>query len=88
MTAEYKWERNTQEGSWEPEGHTWTFKCSFKRVEKWFPRAAAAAAAAAAKSIQLCPTLCNPIDGSSPGSSSGRVNRERLVKGSKSSIIR
>ena len=27
------------------------------------------AAAAAAKSLQLCPTLCDPIDGSSPGSS-------------------
>ena len=26
------------------------------------------AAAAAAKSLQLCPTLCDPIDGSSPGS--------------------
>ena len=25
-------------------------------------------AVAAAKSLQLCPTLCNPIDGSSPGS--------------------
>ena len=25
------------------------------------------AAAAAAKSLQLCPTLCNPIDGSPPG---------------------
>jgi len=24
-------------------------------------------AAAAAKSLQLCPTLCNPIDGSPPG---------------------
>jgi len=29
---------------------------------------ATAAAAAAAKSLQLCPTLCNPIDGSSPSS--------------------
>ena len=28
----------------------------------------AAAAAAAAKSLQSCPTLCNPIDGSPPGS--------------------
>ena len=28
----------------------------------------AAAAAAAAKSLQLCPTLCDPIDGSPPGS--------------------
>ena len=27
-----------------------------------------AAAAAAAKSPQSCPTLCNPIDGSPPGS--------------------
>ena len=26
-----------------------------------------ASAAAAAKSLQLCPTLCNPIDGSPPG---------------------
>ena len=25
------------------------------------------AAAAAAKSLQSCPTLCNPIDGSPPG---------------------
>ena len=28
-----------------------------------------AAAATAAKSLHLCPTLCNPIDGSPPGSS-------------------
>ena len=28
----------------------------------------AMAAAAAAKSLQLCPTLCDPIDGSPPGS--------------------
>ena len=31
------------------------------------PAAAAAAAAAAAKSLQSCPTLCDPIDGSPPG---------------------
>ena len=31
-------------------------------------RAAAAAAATAAKSLHLCPTLCNPIDGSPLGS--------------------
>ena len=28
----------------------------------------AAAAAAVAKSLQSCPTLCDPIDGSAPGS--------------------
>ena len=31
-------------------------------------KSAAAAAAAAAKSLQLCPTLCDPVDGSPPGS--------------------
>ena len=31
------------------------------------PLHAAAAAAAAAKSLQLCPTLCDPIDSSPPG---------------------
>ena len=30
--------------------------------------AAAAAAAAAAKALQSCPTLCDPTDGSPPGS--------------------
>ena len=29
---------------------------------------ATAAAAAAAKSLQSCPTLCDPVDGSPPGS--------------------
>ena len=32
------------------------------------PRHQAAAAAAAAKSQQSCPTPCNPMDGSPPGS--------------------
>ena len=30
-------------------------------------------AAAAAKSLQLCPTLCDPIDGSPPGSAIPRI---------------
>ena len=40
------------------------------RIDNVFlqPAAAAAAAAAAAKSLQLCPTLCDSIDSSSPGS--------------------
>ena len=36
--------------------------------ESWTVKKAAAAAAAAAKSLQSCPTLCDPIDGSPPGS--------------------
>ena len=38
---------------------------------KWWPVGGSLkynAAAAAAKSLQSCPTLCDPIDGSAPGS--------------------
>ena len=38
------------------------------RVLTFWVTAAAAAAAAAAKSLQSCPTLCDPRDGSPPGS--------------------
>ena len=40
----------------------------------------AAAAAAAAKSLQSCPTLCNPIDGSPPGSSVHGILRARVLE--------
>ena len=42
----------------------------YKTVQRTWPRILliALAAAAAAKSLQSCPTLCNPIDGSPPGS--------------------
>ena len=36
--------------------------------------------AAAAKSHQSCPTLCNPIDGSPPGSSVPGILQARLLK--------
>ena len=36
-------------------------------------------AAAAAKSLQLCPTLCNPIDGSPPGSSVPGILQARVL---------
>ena len=41
----------------------------------------AAAAAAAAKSLQLCPTLCDPIDGSPPGSPSQGFSRQEHWSG-------
>ena len=41
---------------------------------------AAAAAAAAAKSLQLCPTLCDPIDGSPPGSSVSGILQARILE--------
>ena len=39
-----------------------------------------AAAAAAAKSLQLCPTLCNPIDGSPPGSPVPEILKARTLE--------
>ena len=38
------------------------------------------AAVAAAKLLQLCPTLCNPIDGSPPSSSVHRILQERMLE--------
>ena len=42
--------------------------------------AAAAAAAAAAKSLQSCPTLCDPIDGSPPGFPSLGFSKARTLE--------
>ena len=38
------------------------------------------AAAAAAKSCQLCPTLCDPIDSSPPGSSVPGILQARILE--------
>ena len=40
----------------------------------------AAAAAAAAQSLQSCPTLCNPIDGSPPGSPVPGILQARVLE--------
>ena len=40
-----------------------------------------AAAAAAAKSLQSCPTLCDPIDGSPPGSPVPGISRQEHWSG-------
>ena len=39
-----------------------------------------AAAAAAAKSLQSCPTLCDPIDGSPPGSQVPGILQARTLE--------
>ena len=36
--------------------------------------------AAAAKSLQLCPTLCNPVDGSPPGSAVPGILQARTLE--------
>ena len=45
------------------------------------------AAAAAAKSLQSCPTLCDPIDGSPPGSSVPGVLQARTLEWVKSWLV-
>ena len=50
---------------WGDGAHIDTMQLQFNFIKY---KTAAAAAAAAAKSLQSCPTLCDPIDGSSPGS--------------------
>ena len=40
----------------------------------------AAGAAAAAKSLQSCPTLCDPVDGSPPGSSVHGIFQARVLE--------
>ena len=41
---------------------------------------AASAAAAAAKSLQSCPTLCDPLDGSPPGSTFHGILQARTLE--------
>ena len=48
--------------------------------EKSFLYGYVAAAAAAAKSLQSCPTLCDPIDGSSPGSPVPGILQARILE--------
>ena len=51
-------------------------------VETWFWNIFwhVSAAAAAAKSLQLCPTLCDPIDGSPPGSTIPGILQARTLE--------
>ena len=44
------------------------------------PTLFAPAAAAAAKSLQLCPTPCDPIDGTPPGSPPGILQARTLER--------
>ena len=44
------------------------------------PNDTVTAAAAAAKSLQSCPTLCNPVDGSPPGSTIPGILQARTLE--------
>ena len=57
-------------------------KGSFKITVREFPGGlvVAAAAAAVAKSLQSCPNLCDPIDGSPPGSAVPGILQARTLE--------
>ena len=59
------------------------FKLVLEKAEEpeiKLPTSAAAAAAAAAKSLQSCPTLCDPVDGSLPGSPVPGILQARILE--------
>ena len=56
-----------------------TYRCERYIIKK--------TAAAAAKSLQSCPTLCNPIDGSPPGTPSLGISRQEHWSESKELIF-
>ena len=70
-----RWGR-TDKGRWSGE----VTKQSLMSDRTSGPEEAAAAAAAAAKSLQSCPTLCDPIDSSPPGSSIPGILQARTLE--------
>ena len=52
----------------------------FRRTQEAYYLLHCFPAAAAAKSLQSCPTLCNPIDGSPPGSSVPGILQARTLE--------
>ena len=51
-----------------------------KLASTWMTGNCTSAAATAAKSLQLCPTLCDPTDGSPPGSPVPRILQARTLE--------
>ena len=64
----------TEENGKSPKG------CKELDITEWLSTHTQAAAAAAAKSLQSCPTLCDPIDGSPPGSPVPGILRTRTLE--------
>ena len=57
-----------------------TADVKLKTLTPWKDHYDQPAAAAAAKSLQSCPTLCNPIDGSPPGSPDPGILQARTLE--------
>ena len=56
------------------------YLCSENHPHRGFTEVRAAAAAAAAKSLQSCPTLCDPTDSSPPGSPVPGILQARILE--------
>ena len=64
--------------SWQIDGKKWE---QWQTLFSWAPKSLwIVTAAAAAKSLQSCPTLCDPIDGSPPGSSVPGILQARTLE--------
>ena len=61
------------------EARSWCWNVSLENSCKWM-FSDISTAAAAAKSLQSCPTLCDPIDGSPPGSSIPGILQARILE--------
>ena len=69
-----------EEGRWRRQPCTQSFVGLFSTVAPVSQEESSAAAAAAAKLLQSCSTLCNPIDGSPPGSSVPGILQARTLE--------
>ena len=56
----------------------WIIDMRHQNIQLIFEQRGDIAAAAAAMSLQSCPTLCDPIDGSPPGSSVSGILQARI----------
>ena len=73
---------------WILPGEKWARESVTQQVKLWYNGQnhgynlppLGSAAAAAAKSLQSCPTLCDPIDGSPPGSSAPGILQARALE--------
>ena len=64
----------------EGNGNPLQYSCLGNPMDRGTWQATVYAAAAAAKSRQSCPTLCDPIDGSPPGSSVPGILQARTLE--------
>ena len=58
----------------------WIIDMRHQNIQLIFEQRGDIAAAAAAKSLQSCPTLCDPVDGSPPGSQVPGILQARTLE--------